>query len=117
MQTILGFGKYLFALPFLVFGILHFMNAEGMAPMAFGSAILVYVTGAALIAASLSMLLGKYDKLAAVLLGAFLLLTAFLIHLNAATEGDMGNFLKDLMLAGAAWMYATTTAKDASVIG
>ena len=30
MNSILGFGKYLFAIPFAVFGVMHFMNAEGM---------------------------------------------------------------------------------------
>lgn len=38
-------------------------------------------------------------------------------YLFAAMDGDAGNFLKDLMLAGAAWMYAGHVAKDNSVIG
>jgi uncharacterized membrane protein YphA (DoxX/SURF4 family) len=117
MNAVLNLGKYLFAVPFAVFGVFHFMYAEAMKGMAFGSTILVYITGAALVAATVSMLIGKMDKLAAVLLAVFLLLTAFLVHLNDAMAGDPGAFLKDLALAGAALMYAGHAAKDNAVIG
>jgi uncharacterized membrane protein YphA (DoxX/SURF4 family) len=120
MNAILGIGKYLFAIPFLIFGVFHFMNAEGMAGMAFGSTILVYLTGVALILGAISILIGKLDKLAAVLLGVFLLLTALMVHLSGAMDGDQaatGSFLKDIMLAGAAWMYALGLSRDKSIIG
>lgn len=120
MNAVLGIGKYLFAIPFLIFGVFHFMGAEAMAGMAFGSVILVYVTGAALVAATVSILIGKMDKLATVLLGVFLLLTALLVHLNPAMGGDQGatgSLLKDIALAGAAWMYAGNLARDKAVIG
>jgi uncharacterized membrane protein YphA (DoxX/SURF4 family) len=120
MNAVTGLGKYLFAIPFAIFGILHFMNAEGMASLAFGSSILVYLTGAALIAAAVSMFLGKYDKLAAVLLALFLILTALLVHVKALNGGDamsLSQILKDVGLAGAALMYAHSMAKDASFIG
>ena len=120
MNAILGIGKYLYAIPFAIFGIFHFMGAKDMAGMAFGSSFLVYLSGAALLAAAVSMVIGKMDKLAAVLLALFLLLTAFLVHLGPASGGDQaatGNFLKDIMLAGAALMYANSVAKDNAVIG
>lgn len=120
MQAILGLGKYLFAIPFLIFGIFHLMGAEAMAPMAFGSTLLVYLTGIALILATVSIFMGKYDKLATVLLGVFLLLTVALVHLSGAIDGDQaatGNVLKDLSLAGASWLYAGQIARDKSVIG
>jgi putative oxidoreductase len=120
MNAILGLGKYLFAIPFAVFGIFHFMNAEGMAGMAFGQTILVYLTGAALILAALSMLIGKFDRLATVLLALMLILFVLLVHMKGAMAGDqaaMGGLLKDLMLAGAALLYAKNEAKDHSVIG
>ncbi len=120
MNAILSLGKYLYAIPFAIFGLFHFMNAGAMAGMAFGSSILVYITGIALIAAAVSMLIGKYDKLAATLLGFMLLLFVFLVHFKGAMAGDQaatGNVLKDLMLAGAAWIYAKNAAKDPSVIG
>ena len=74
----------------------------------------------ALIAAAVSMIIGKLDKLAAVLLAVMMLLFVALIHAKGAAAGDQaatGNLLKDLMLAGAALMYAKTSARDNSVIG
>ncbi len=124
MDTLLKLGKYLFALPFAMFGIMHFTNAEAMAGMApFGGVIVVYLTGAALIAAVVSMLIGKMDKLASFLLGVFLILTALLVHAKGLSAEDemqqavsMTNMLKDLMLAGAAWLYAAYIAKDNAVL-
>lgn len=120
MNAILSIGKYLYAIPFAVFGVFHFMNAQGMAGMAFGSTFLVYLTGVALIAATVSMLIGKLDKLAGTLLALFLLLTALLVHLPGAMDGQqasMSSLLKDLALAGAAMMYARSVSKDPAVIG
>ncbi len=120
MNAVLNLGKYLFALPFLVFGVLHFMGAEDMAAFTPGGKPVVYFTGVALIAAAVSFLIGKLDKLAAVLLALFLLLTATVVHLQNLMAGDqmaMSNLLKDLALCGAALLYAQSHAKDNSVIG
>ena len=117
MNSILNLGKFLFAIPFAVFGVMHFMKADMMAGMAFGQPILVYLVGACLIAATVSMLIGKYDKLATTLLGVMMLVFVFAIHLKSATAGDMGGLLKDTMLAGASWIYAKTMANDNSIIG
>lgn len=119
MNAILSIGKYLYAIPFAVFGVFHFMNANDMAGMAFGSSILVYLTGAVLIAATVSILIGKLDKLAATLLALFLLLTAVLVHFTGVTGpgADIPSGLKDLALAGAALMYAKNVSKDNAVIG
>jgi putative oxidoreductase len=115
-------GKYLFAIPFAVFSSFHFMNAEAMAGMVPipGGAIWVYVTGAGLLAAAISIVIGKKDKLATFLLGVLMLLTALTIHLPGVMEDSMnpvhmGNLLKDLALAGAAWMYSGSVgARDKS---
>jgi putative oxidoreductase len=125
MNAILGLGKYLFAVPFAVFGIMHLMNADAMAGMSpFGGSLMVYFTGVCLIAAAVSIFIGKYDKLATALLGLFMLLTALLIHAKGLAGADaassatyMGGLLKDLSLAGAAWMYSASLSKDNSVIG
>ena len=120
MDGILKLGKYLFALPMAFFGVGHFMNAEAMAGMApFGGTIMVYITGLALLAGAVSIIIGKMDKLAATLLGVFLLLTALLIWMPGMMDGDqtsMSMFMKDLALAGGAWGFGTM-AKDNSVIG
>lgn len=126
MNAVLNLGKYIFAIPFAVFGVMHLMNADAMAGMSpFGGAIVVYITDVALIAAAVSIIIGKMDKLATTLLALFLILTTLLVHAkglsNAADEmasaASMGNLLKDLALAGAAMLYASHAAKDNAVIG
>lgn len=125
MNAITKFGKYLFAIPFLLFGVFHFMGAQDMASMAPGGAIMVYLTGAAHIAAAVSIFIGKYDKLATFLLGVMLLL--FIIaHIQMMGNDDLpemvrntqpGEILKNVALAGAAWMYSHSLSRDNSVMG
>jgi putative oxidoreductase len=119
MNKITGLGKYLFAIPLAIFGIMHFMAAGDMAAMAPGGAPMVYFTGLCLLAASVSILIGKFDKLAAVLLALMMLLFGFIVHAPAMAENpaEMGNLMKNVALAGAALMYAHSMAKDPSVIG
>lgn len=122
MKALLGAGKYLFAIPFLIFGAFHFMNAEGMAGMVPipGGVIWVYLTGLGLIAAAVSMFIGKMDKLATFLLGVMLLIFVLALHLKGAMSGDQMSttmLLKDVSMAGASWLYASYVAKDNAVIG
>ncbi|MBK8641995.1 MAG: DoxX family protein [Saprospiraceae bacterium] len=104
----------------LVFGVFHFLGADAMAGMApFGGKIIIYLTGTCLILFAISVFLGKYDKLAAVLLAVMLFLFVFLLHLGGFTnQGQPATsmFLKDLSLAGAALMYEHSV-KDNSIIG
>jgi putative oxidoreductase len=126
MNAVLNLGKYIFAIPFAIFGVMHLMNADAMAGMSpFGGAIVVYITGIALIAAAVSIIIGKMDKLATVLLALMMLLTALLVHAKGLSgaademvaQSYMTNLLKDIMLAGAAMLYASHAAKDNAVIG
>lgn len=127
MNTILGLGKYVYATSLIVFGIGHLTNASamaGMVPVPAGE-LWVYITGIALLAAAVSIIVGKYDKLGAALLGVLLFTFALSIHLpgviNAtdavSKQGFLSGFLKDIALAGAAWMYAFSAAKDKAIIG
>lgn len=128
MNAFLSLGRWIFALPFAIFGLFHFLNADAMADYVVpnylpAKAIFVYLSGAGLIAATVSMLIGKYDKLAATLLAVFLLLLVALVHLPGAMSGgegaqaSMSMLLKDLALAGASMMYALNYAKDNSIVG
>lgn len=128
MNAFLSLGRWIFALPFAIFGLFHFMNANAMADFIVPSympakTIFVYLSGAGLIAATVSMLIGKYDKLATTLLAVFLLLLVITVHLPGAmrsgegAQASMSMLLKDMALAGAAMMYALNYAKDKSVIG
>jgi uncharacterized membrane protein len=125
MGSITNLGKYLFLVPFLMFGISHMTKADMMAGMvpSFipGGSFWVYLTGIGMLAFVASALLGKYDKLGAVLTAALCLIMALTIHLPAIMEGSnmmaMPSFLKDVGLAGGALMYAGAFAKDNSIVG
>lgn len=115
--TIANISKIVFALVMAFFGIAHFMNAQSMAgyvPSYFpGGALWVYLTGAGLLLAAVSMLIGKYTQLACYLLGAMLLIFVLTIHvpmyLNAADaaakNAAMPGLLKDLALAAASFYF------------
>ena len=126
VNNILNLGKWVFAIPFAVFGILHIMNANqmaGMVPAYFsGGALWVYLTGFAQLAFAASVVIGKYDKLAAVLCALMLLIFILTLHLPSLSNMEMSklamtNMLKDLGLIGGAMMYASRFANDKSVIG
>ena len=97
MNAVINLGKYLYALPMAIFGIMHFMNADAMAGMApFGGAIMVYITGLALVAAAVSIIIGKMDKLASVLLAVMLLIFVFAIHVPGVMSGDEAQMMTSM---------------------
>ncbi len=113
-STLSTLGRLLYAIPFAVFGLFHFMNAEGMAQMVPvpGGVFWIYLTGTAMIAASISIVIRKKSSLASLLLGALLLVFVLTIHLPMVLGGDqsaMGQLLKDLALAGASFFYSSTS--------
>lgn len=122
MKSIIGLGRYIFIIPALVFGIMHLIKADEMAGMVpFGGVIMIYISGVCLILASISIIIGKYDKLAAVLLAVLLLIIVLTVHVpglgdEATLQLSMSNVLKDLGLMGGALMVASM-AKDKSIIG
>ena len=120
----LSLGRWLYAIPFAIFGIFHFINGDqmtGMVPSYLPASIVwIYISGIGLLGASAAMLLGKYDKLAATLLAVELILFVLLIHLPMVMGGDqmaVGSLLKDIGLSGGALLYANYIAKDRSVVG
>jgi putative oxidoreductase len=127
MNNFLALGRWLFAIPFAVFGLFHFLNLEAMAEMVVPAyfpvkTLFVGLSGAGMVGAAVSMLLGKYDKLAATLLAVFLLILVVTVHIPATMnpltqQNGMTQLLKDLSLAGAAMMYALNYASDRSIIG
>jgi putative oxidoreductase len=111
-------GVILYALVIGFFGVSHFLHGISMAGMvpSFipGGLFWVYLTGAALIAAAISFLIGKKTKLAGVLLAIFLLLVVLTIHVPAlvhspdesASRFSLTMLIKDTGLAAAALMIA-----------
>lgn len=115
METTIGkIGRFVYAIPFAIFGLFHFMNASAMAGMVPipGGAFWIYLTGIALIGASVALIIQKEVKLVALLLGIMLLIFALSIHLPGVIGGgenmqtSMSNMLKDLALSGAAFFVS-----------
>lgn len=123
MQAFLSLGRWVFPVPFVIFGLTYLMNVPGAAerivpaymPM---KELWVYVSCALLLAAAACMYLGKYDKLAALLLAVLLMLVIVLVHLPVAMAGGekgyhaLRDLFQDIGLMAAALMYAERFARD-----
>jgi len=124
MSSLIGkIGRFVFAVPFGIFGLLHFMNASamsGMVPIP-GGVFWVYLTGIALLAASVSIIIEKYARLACILLGVMLIIFVLSIHLPGVIGGEMqpnmSNLLKDLAMAGGAWILAGKYSSESAGMG
>lgn len=108
-------ARVLFTMPFLGFGVRHLMyggQMAGMVPIP-GGAIWVYLTGIAMILASIAAITKIQGKLAMLLLALMLLIFALSIQLPAMLSSDMAikmggtvSFYKDLGLIGGALILA-----------
>ena len=102
-------GRIIFGLIFLVFGFFHMTSAAMMAgwmpawvPI---PTVLVYLSGAGLVVAGISIIIKLYTKIATQLLAVLLLLIILMLDLPGAAAGDqtaMSMMLKDSGLLGAA---------------
>lgn len=110
------FARIIFALPFAVFGIFHFMNESEMAslisefPMA---AIFVYISGAGLILGAIAIMIDKMARIASLLLAALLFLIIVFVHIPGMGSDDpmvmqiaMTSVLKDFSMLGGALIVA-----------
>lgn len=116
MKMITKLGRIIFAIPFAIFGINHFINSEPLAGLYNTFIPLVpftnFLVGAALLAVAVSIVLNRYVKLSCLLLAALLLIFILSIHIpqfffNYAPEtikNEFGrmliftNLLKDIAL-------------------
>lgn len=105
-------GRILFAAIFILTGFSHFGDAGNMVGMvpSFLPAptFFVYLTGAMLLVGGLSVLAGFKAKMGGLILAAFLIPTALLVHApNAgADQIAMMMMMKDLSMGGAALLIA-----------
>lgn len=114
MDILVLIGRILFSVLFIGSGINHFTNGKAMSGYAAAKGVpaplaATYVGGVLLLAGGLSVLLGVWADLGALLLVIFLVPTAVLMHPFWRAEGqermmDMIQFQKDVALAGAALM-------------
>lgn len=106
-------ARWLFAIPFMIFGVIHFAmgsDMAGMVPIP-GGVLWVYLTGAALFAAGIAFAANRFVRVAGILLALMLMSFVVLIHLpgladQATMQGSMTAALKDTALAAGALILA-----------
>lgn len=109
-------ARVLFALPFLVFGLLHLAAGQNMAMMIPsylpGGVLWVYLTGIGLLAGGISLIINKMTKEALLGISVFLVATIAMVQAPGLTNPDpmmqqmaMSGFFKDLGLLGGALAY------------
>lgn len=130
-DTLLLIGRILFAPIFLSSAMGHLRNADAMAGYAGSKGVpspkaAVQLSGLMILVGGLSVLLGVYADLGALLLFLFLIPTAFLMHAFWKETDAMAKmnetiaFFKDLALAGAAlfaYVLAANEAFGATITG
>ncbi|WP_138478173.1 hypothetical protein [Dyadobacter bucti] len=123
MDKVLKSGKWLYVFTFSFYVFLHLFLADvGVQryvptylpyPYFFN-----YLTGVCMLAFMISCVIGKYDKLAAVLLAVYLLLVTVMINLpNAKDPMEMLNVFRVVNMIGGAFMYALAFSEDKRFIG
>ena len=119
MNNLKNIGRIIFAIPFGIFGLMHFMKAGMMTSMVPawvpGGVFWVYIIGLALIAAALSLITKKYIYLAAFLLAVLMFIFVLTIHLPGIMGGNqmaMSGLLKDMSLGGGALLIAGLFKED-----
>ena len=122
-KTLVETGRIIFAIPFLVFGINHFINLEALSGMYTTfiplTAYTIILSGIAMIAAGISIMVRKYIRLSCSLLAGMLFIFIVTIHIPQLFEPDktyhvMGliNLLKDVCLMGGSLMIIGLYPKD-----
>ena len=106
----------IYALAIGVFGILHFKNAYAMKDsvpdyMPGDGTIWIYITGACLILAAISIIINKLTRLACYLLAAMFIIFVFTLHLQPLLNGVYTHLLKDTAMAMGAILIGNNSAK------
>ena len=113
MDLIIVIGRILFGGFFLMSGINHFTKLEAMTGYAKykklpAAKLGVLISGVMLVIGGITIILGYYADLGALLLAIFLVLAAVIFHNfwketdATAKQNEMLGFMKDIALAGAA---------------
>jgi hypothetical protein len=138
MDKILNLGRYIFPISFLLYVGLHMgkpdVGASFVPDFIPFPYFWNYFTLVCILAFIISAVIGKYDKLAYVMMALYVLLLAFLVHLpramghqldamamtanlNQEKELEMVNFFRNIMVTGALLAFAKFVAKDKRIIG
>jgi putative oxidoreductase len=115
MKRMTTIGRILFAIPFAIFGINHFLMTDYYVGMLTSfiplGAYTIILTGIMLIAASISIILRKFVKISTIMLAILLFIFIITIHIpHLMTETDktvtLIALLKDISLMGGSLMIA-----------
>ncbi|MGE5457624.1 MAG: DoxX family protein [Methanococcaceae archaeon] len=115
MKQMTTIGRILFALPFAIFGINHFIMMDYYMGMLTSfipkTAWVMVLTGVILIAASISIITKKFVRLSTILLSILLFIFIITIHIphlinGVDTTSTLIALLKDISLMGASLMIA-----------
>ncbi len=117
MGILAPIGRFLFSVMFLISGMNHFMQYQGLVAYARSSGVpspetAVLVSGVVLVLGGLSVLLGAFARFGALLLAGFLIASAVLVHRfwalddAMAAQNQMTHFFKNLSMAGGALLIA-----------
>jgi putative oxidoreductase len=117
MGILAPIGRFLFSMMFLVSGMNHFMNYQGLVGYARASQVpspemAVLVSGIVLVVGGLCVLLGAFARFGALMLAGFLIASAVLVHRFWAVadpmqaQNQMTHFFKNLSMAGGALLVA-----------
>lgn len=120
VRTIASIGRILFALPFLLFGVFHFMDPTGMAGEVLegwpAASFFVVLSGIGLILAAIALIINKWTKVAMLLLALELLIFVLAVHAPGLAAGGgkevMIGLFKDISLMGGALLAAAFYGKE-----
>lgn len=126
MKNMTTFGRILFAIPFALFGINHFLMTDYYVGMLTSfvpqGAYTIILTGLLLIGASISIISKKYVKIATIMLACLLFIFIVTIHIPHLLSADANRtttiiaLLKDISLMGGSLMIAGIYSEDAKSI-
>jgi uncharacterized membrane protein YphA (DoxX/SURF4 family) len=115
MKKITTLGRILFALPFALFGINHFLMTDYYLGMLTSfiplGAYTIILTGILLIAAAVSIITKRFVKISTIMLAILLFIFIITIHIPHLMEGTdrtatLIALLKDISLMGGSLMIA-----------
>jgi len=121
MKTLTSVGRILYALPFLAFGINHFIMkdfymGELTSFIPFGG-YMILLTGVLLMATSVSIITKRFIRLSTLVLAGMLFLFITTIHIPQLFDPEknmiaMISLLKDISLLGGSLMIAGMSEKE-----
>lgn len=121
MKNITTIGRILFAIPFAIFGINHFLMTDYYVGMLTSfvprGAYTIILVGILLVATSISIITRKYVKISTILLACLLFIFIVTIHIPHLLNGSEKTttiiaLLKDISLMGGSLMIAGIYSDD-----